>query len=302
MVPGPAMVRRELVIQFTLPRPLDDSVLIETLRRNPRAPVVISLPESWCYRISRGAPPGGWKRNLLLRLRPGLFPEPMEAIAWDEDLSLDGTWQVWAISNLRLNRALGTLASHLWNPGRRVRIRPGKNGGEGLAAFPNLAPKRHRAYRVPWQRIRRVALFLGPTGVIVAALLLGGLYVRGKWVRLREDLALEAKIVQSQERELTLERQYLSLLQQQTTKKSQDAPWLTDLDALTRLLPEDTRLVSLEWSPQQSRLDVITPHPERIQEILEASPEFRGVRFLGNLDRQGEQSRLTLQVESEAVR
>ncbi len=104
------------------------------------------------------------------------------------------------------------------------------------------------------------------------------------------------------DRQAQAERQVLAVLRGQASRRPEDPAWLTDLDALTRLLPEDTRLAKLEWAPGGLQLDLLTPHPERIQEILEASPEFKGVRFVGNLERQGELSRLTLHCQSEAER
>ena len=143
---------------------------------------------------------------------------------------------------------------------------------------------------------------LGPAVVLTALLAFGGVRAQRTWAQMKHDLAVEETAVKGLEGEVSIEHRYLAALQDQTSQKSHDPAWLTDLDALTRLLPEDTRLVSMEWTPQRSQLDLMTPHPVRIQEILEASPEFKGVRFLGNLDRRSDLSRLTLRVESEAAR
>jgi len=290
------------VIRFELPQhpPLAD--LLEALKAQPKAPVIIEVPEGWCYQIQRGAPPGGWRASLLETLRPGLFPEAMEALHWDEEIGEDGAWRVWAMAQTRLDAALGEFSGPLWSQGRLVRLRPAGQGEEGLAAFPNLAPRGHRARRIPWRRLRRLAQRIGPA--LLVLLLLGsvGLRLRRNWNRLQAQVRSEELAIQRMDQQVQADRSALAILRGQASRGQQAPIWLSDLDALTRLLPEDTRLVKLEWTPQGLLLDLLTPHPERIQEILEASPEFKGVRFVGNLDRQGELSRLTLQCQSEGER
>ncbi|WP_306591284.1 hypothetical protein [Geothrix sp. 21YS21S-4] len=83
------------------------------------------------------------------------------------------------------------------------------------------------------------------------------------------------------------------------SRSSEEAGWIKDLDGLTRLLPEDSRVVGLVWKPSAIHIDLITPHPELIREALEASPEFRNVRFVGNLERRDGKNRLTLECEQE---
>lgn len=290
------------MIRILLPLREPFAEVAERLKGEPKAPVLVEIPEGWCYRIQRSAPPGGWRSPLVRALRPGLFPEPLESLTWDEEVGEDGTWNVWAVSATRVVAGLGPLAESVYRPGRPVRVRPAGEGEEGLSAFPNLAPDAFRPRRVPWRRLRHLASRFGPG---LAALLLvsgAGLYLQRGWTSLAGRLRAEEEAVQRMDRQAQADRQMIAVLRGHASLTRQEPSWLIDLDALTRLLPEDTRLVKLGWEPKSLQLDLLTPHPERIQEILEASPEFKGVRFVGNLDRQGEISRLTLQGLSEGER
>ena len=80
------------------------------------------------------------------------------------------------------------------------------------------------------------------------------------------------------------------------------APFIQDLDALTRLTPEDSHAAGLRWTPELVELDLITPRAEAIREALEAAPEFQGVRMEGLLERRQELSRLTLSMRPEGSR
>lgn len=284
-----------MVICISLPRSNGNDAE-GSLGADLSAPVILNIPESWCFRISRPPPPGGWSAALRKRLRPGLFPGMAEGtLIWDEEVDGAGTWRVWAVSMERVNAALGALQPQIFSGKRKVRVRPAGHGEEGIAAFPNLARSEWRAFRWPWRRIRRACLLGGP---LLALILLGmGLSIHVRYSQ--QDLDRRLKAAESayseEEARSRSEKQVMEALGNVKGGKGQVPPWLLDLDALTRLLPEDTRLVRIRWSSSVIELDVITPHPQAIQEILEASKDFKQVRFVGRMDRQGALSRLTLE-------
>jgi len=79
-------------------------------------------------------------------------------------------------------------------------------------------------------------------------------------------------------------------------------PFLEDLDALTRLIPEDTYAIELTWSPAHLLLTTNSPRPEVLRETLEAASDFRDLRFEGTMERKGDRSRLTLSMRPAKVR
>jgi hypothetical protein len=100
--------------------------------------------------------------------------------------------------------------------------------------------------------------------------------------------------------EVLREKTFLRLLD---PKLNQGAtPFISDLDALTRLIPEDSHGVELWWRHDHLELNLNTPKPEMVREALEASPEFQAVHFEGNLERRGDRSRLMLSMRPEASR
>jgi Tfp pilus assembly protein PilN len=171
-----------------------------------------------------------------------------------------------------------------------------------MAAFPNVAPQPFRAKRLPWKRILTVGLIGVPLLVLAAGGLVIGGVVLPRWRALeaRKHLA-ETTLTQGQTR-LVQERQQLQQLKGLETNQGAQPRWVRDLDALTRLLPEDSHLVGLRWDPEGIQIDLVTPNPELIRSILEAAPDFMEVRFQGNLDRHGDQSRLTLSLKPETPR
>lgn len=286
------------IVNIELPGRIDPKTL--TLLEGSLDPVMISVPPSWCYQISRQPPPGGWSRALRAELSPSLFPEALSDLYWDEMIDEKGTWIIWALPRKHLEDGLGPVSASVLRADRRVRVYPvGDHQIESLKAFPNLAPPEHRPRRVPWKSLRRVGVAAGLVLVVLLGSGLGLYRARRKWTSLKAGLSLRQSQVKQLESELEKERRILSVFQQ--LRDSQSTPkWVQDLDALTRILPEDTRLVNLRWQPDECTVDLLTPNPEQIREILEAAPEFRQVRFSGVLERKGEKNRLVLVLKPKA--
>lgn len=280
------------VVNIELPGSIDPQTA--ALLKQSTDPVLISVPSSWCYKISRLPPPGGWSRALRAELAPSLFPEPPSALYWDEIIDEKGTWIIWALPRKLIEECLGPLSASVMHPGRHVRVHPaGQNQHGGLSAFPNLAPRENRPRRIPWKVLRRAGVAAGLISAISAGFGIGIYKTRRNWTALESRLSLRQTQVKQLESEMEKEKKILSAFQQLGDPQSSPR-WVQDLDALTRILPEDTRLVSLRWQPDECTVDLLTPHPEQIREILEAAPEFRQVRFNGVLERKGEKNRLVL--------
>lgn len=277
--------------------------ILDLLRAQPRRPLRIRVPQDWCYRTHWPAPAGGWRRKLREALRPSLWPEPLEEIHWDEEVEAGGVWSLWGLSRARLDRALRPWAEAIWAPSRPVRVVPeGAGESAALSAFPNLAPLSHRRRRLPVRALLKAGMVLVPVLFLAAGALAWGRLVQPRAKALHDARRqAEATLLQGQ-RALQADRQILQRLQALHTGQGAQPPWVADLDALTRLLPEDTHLVALQWKPEGLRIDLITPSPELIRGILEDSPDFKEVRFQGNLERRGERSRLTLTLAPEPRR
>lgn len=290
------MVSRRDPLVLNLPGSIPEAQL-ESLRSG-LAPVVVQVPEDWCYHIRRSRAGRGWTARMRKESLPALFPEAPEALWLDQELDESGAWEVWAISRSRLDAALGPAAEPLWKKGRKVRVQPFPGGS--LEAFPNLAPAGFRPLRLPWRRIRRTAAWALP---LAAGLALACLAAIRTQTRMRElegrEQALRTRVA-SLQADLDRERALAEALQRLGGEGQ--APWVKDLDDLTRLLPEDTRLVDLRWTRSSIQIDLITPKPELIRECLQASNEFEQIAFRGNLERKGEQSRLTLELVPKAGR
>ena len=274
---------------INLPGPLPNDLPLKAEGR--RQALVVTVPDSWCYHILRPAPPGGWSRRLRDGLRPGLFPEPMNALWSDETIQPDGSWEVWAIAPARI--------LPLFPQGRfpeafpaRITTRSQSQAGQAIASFPNMAPPVARPRRLPWKSVRRIvaccALFLAlatpPTWV---------------WHRQKRELSRLQATLQTcrndlgrTESLLAKEKAIIRLLDPKARQGSE--PFLVDLDALTRLIPEDTYAIELTWSPDRLSLTTNSPRPEVLREALEAASDFRELRFEGTMDRKGDRSRLTL--------
>lgn len=280
-----------------LPGPLPKG--LEAALQEGTAAMVVTVPEAWCYHVRRPAPPGGWTRRLREELRPGLFPEPPQELWWDEDLHVDGTWEVWAIAP---SRVLDSIPSLRDAKGARARVCLEKHWGARprLSAFPNLAPPKTRPMRWPWGRIRRALLWSLPP--LAAALILGGLWVRQGRAMDRLARELQAARIRADRIQADLAREKGLLRAMDPAVGLGPEPFIADLDALTRLIPEDSRGVELRWQRDRITLDLITPKPEVVRDALEASPEFQKVHFEGNLDRRGDRSRLTLSLQPEVPR
>lgn len=272
---------------------------IEAAHKPGAVHVVMTVPETWCYHLRRPAPPGGWTRRLREELRSGLLPESSNELWWDEAVHSDGTWEVWAISPSRI---LSVLPSIRGAKGLRVRIctKEHWDARPQLSAFPNVAPPGTRPMRWPWTQIRSAARWGLPP--LVAILILGGM-----WIRQHRELARanwEIRILRSR-----VDQIQGDLAQEMGVVRSLDpsaslgpVPFISDLDALTRLVPEDSHGVDLKWRRDRVELDLITPKPEVVREALEASPEFQNVHFEGNLERRGDRSRLRLSMRPEVPR
>lgn len=259
--------------------------------------LVITVPDTWCYHIHRPAPPGGWTRRIRDDLREGLFPEPTSDLWVDEEIHPDGSWEVWAIPFKRIHSVLGDRATDHKRP---VRICPlGRwNSESPMNAFPNLAPPELRLRRWPWKQIRwGVSWGLPP---VAALILLGGLWTRQSNALVR--IGIEEQQLQNQIKTLQadLAREAALVRYLDPTEKHGALPFIDDLDALTRLIPEDSHAAGLRWEADGIELDLITPRPESIRDALEASPEFHSVRVEGDLDRRGELTRLHLSLRREA--
>jgi len=258
--------------------------------------VVLRIPDAWCFRIERAAPPSGWTRSLRDRLRPGLFPMPLDKLWWDEEVDESGRWRVWAVPREHLEARIKGLGNPHWRDGLKARVCPASlwQAKGSLSAFPNLAPPGHRPRRIPWKKVRKALTLAIPPLAVACLALWGGLrlsHAKARQIQRTEDLR---RTLASLEMQLDQEKNLARALARRGP--SQDPPpWVADLDALTRLLPDDTRALDLQWRQGSIRVDLITPHPEAIRDILEASAEFQDVHFLGNLERRGEQSRLVLE-------
>lgn len=277
-----------------LPKGMEAALQAGTVRA-----AVVTVPEAWCYRVRRPAPPGGWTRRMREELRPGLFPEALEALWWDEEIHFDGTWEVWAISPSRVLGALSRLADV---KGLRARVCTKGHWGSKpvLAAFPNVALPDARPIRWPWARIRISAIWVLPP--VATVLILGGLWIRQhrELARVGQGILSARARVDRIQGDLARERALLRTLDPSQSLGS--APFVADLDALTRLIPEDSYGVELKWHRDRIELNLNTPKPEVVREALEASPEFQNVHFEGNLERRGDRSRLTLSMRPEVPR
>lgn len=266
-------------------------------------PMLLEVPEGWCYRIHRPAPPGGWKRATREALRPGLFPEPLERLWWEETIHPDGSWEIWALPEIRIREALGPSASAIFTTGRALRVFPtGLVGRGSLSEYPNLAPLGQRPLRIPWRLLSRWMRWGLPVSVAILGGLVASVVFRTRWARLEVEHARLQQTVQGLESSVGRERGNLALLRRVQAPGGTLPRWAKDLDALTRLLPEDTRLAGLKWESEELQIDLLAPQPERIREILEAAPEFGQVHFVGNLDRRGEKSRLVLVLRPKEAR
>jgi len=274
------------------------------LMADQRRPVRIELPESWCYRILLPNPPKGWSRKQRELLRPSLLPEPLEDLQWDEEVHSDRGWTLWAVSKSRFESATRSFTKALFQSGRPIRVCPYEHAGrtQNMAAFPNLAPSSHRRSRLPWARVRVTAFILIPIlTLVIGGWGIGGV-VRPRWTAmLDQEKRLTAALVQAQV-QVSSERLANQRFKDLASGKGVHPLWLTDLDALTRLIPEDSFLVGITWSPEEVQIDLVTPNPELIRNILEAAPEFDSVTFQGNLERQGQKSRLILSLHHKAAR
>lgn len=270
---------------------------------DPRRDLRLEVPEQWCYRIDRPAPSGGWTRRQRDLLRPSLFPLGLERLWWDEEQGEDRNWRIWALERAHLDTTLGSWGAKVWAPGRKVRVHPIGHSGTnpGLGYFPNLAPLSHRLRRWPVATLRRVGWWGIPMVAILTVACIGAIRDLREGRRLDLEAARLQKRVASLQTDLDGSKGLAAALSRLGQPKG-DPSWVRDLDGLTRLLPEDSRVVDLVWKPAGIRIDLITPHPELIREALEASPEFRNVRFVGNLERREAHSRLTLECESEGAR
>lgn len=272
---------------------LSDPAIGEVLRE--KGPLLLEIPENCVYHILRPPPPGGWRRTTRNALRAGLFPDPLEFLWWDEAVLADGSWEIWGLPIARLREMLGTAEGAVLAANRRLRIFPeGSDRTRGLSGFPNLAPPQQRPLRIPWPRLQQWARWGLPLAVLIGGTLATLLILKSRWVRLEVEHEAQSKAVQSLESSVTRERGNLESISRLQAPAGVMPRWARDLDALTRLLPEDTRLAGLKWQMDEVQIDLLTPQPERIREILQAAPEFTQVRFVGNLERRGEKSRLVL--------
>jgi len=168
---------------IVLPTGLSDPAVGKALHE--RGPLLLEIPEALCYHIHRAAPPGGWRRATRELLRPGLFPESLDALHWDETIHADGSWEIWGLPEARLREMLGPHDKSVRVAGRKIRILPtGTMGGQGLAGFPNLAPSNQRPLRLPWQRLRRWVRWGLPALTLAGSALFTLFFLISRWPNL----------------------------------------------------------------------------------------------------------------------